>query len=149
MSTCLDVAKYILNKQGSMTAMKLQKLVYYAQAWSLVWDEKPLFNEKIEAWINGPVIPVLYEHHKGLYFLNAHDISKGNIDNLDENQIDTIDQVLKYYGDKNPQWLSDLTHMEEPWRIARKGLPDNIRGNQEITLESMMEYYSSLPPENI
>ena len=50
----LDIAAYILCKQGAMTAMKLQKLVYYSQAWSLVWDDKPLFRERIEAWANGP-----------------------------------------------------------------------------------------------
>ena len=49
-----DVAAYILEQKGSMTTMKLQKLVYYSQAWSLVWDEKPLFEEAIEAWANGP-----------------------------------------------------------------------------------------------
>ena len=38
-----DVASAILNRLGEMTAMKLQKLVYYSQAWHLVWEEKPLF----------------------------------------------------------------------------------------------------------
>ena len=44
-----DVAKFILKERGSMTVMKLHKLLYYAQAWTLVWDEKPLFCQKIEA----------------------------------------------------------------------------------------------------
>ena len=57
MATAHDVAAYILQKKGEMTAMKLQKLVYYSQAWSVVWDERPLFHEKIEAWANGPVVP--------------------------------------------------------------------------------------------
>ena len=48
MTTALDVAAYILEKRGQMTAMKLQKLVYYAQAWSMVWDEEPLFADRIE-----------------------------------------------------------------------------------------------------
>ena len=56
-----DVAAYILKKQGEMSAMKLQKLVYYSQAWSLVWDEKPLFRAQIEAWANGPVVRSLYD----------------------------------------------------------------------------------------
>jgi uncharacterized phage-associated protein len=53
-ASVFDVAQYILRKQGGMTTMKLQKLVYYAQAWSLVWDEEPLFDQPIEAWSNGP-----------------------------------------------------------------------------------------------
>ena len=44
----LDVAAYILDKRGKMSTWKLQKLCYYAQAWSLVWDEEPLFEENIE-----------------------------------------------------------------------------------------------------
>ena len=43
--TVLDVAAYILERQGRMPTTKLQKLVYYCQAWSLVWDERPLFDE--------------------------------------------------------------------------------------------------------
>mgnify|MGYP001247259517 CR=1 FL=1 len=41
MVSVFDVASYILQKQGPMTTMKLQKLVYYCQAWSLVWNEEP------------------------------------------------------------------------------------------------------------
>lgn len=55
-----------------------------------------------------------------------------------------MDGVLAFYGDQNSQWLSDLTHKEDPWRKARKGLGPTDRGNREITHESMMEYYSSL-----
>ena len=43
MASVFDVAKYILHKLGTVTTWKLQKLVYYCQAWSLVWDDEPLF----------------------------------------------------------------------------------------------------------
>ena len=66
-----DVAAFILKESGPMTAMKLQKLVYYCQAWSLVWDEKPLFKEKIEAWANGPVVRALYEKHRGKFKVSS------------------------------------------------------------------------------
>jgi uncharacterized phage-associated protein len=52
-----DVAAYILEQRGPMSAMKLQKLVYYSQAWSLVWEDRPLFREEIQAWASGPVVP--------------------------------------------------------------------------------------------
>ena len=65
MNNVFDVAEYILSQTGTISAMKLQKLIYYCQAWSLVWDDKKLFPEKIEAWISGPVIRDLYEKHKG------------------------------------------------------------------------------------
>jgi uncharacterized phage-associated protein len=57
----LDIAEFILLKLGPMPSMKLQKLVYYCQAWSLVWDDRALFKEKIRAKNNGPVCPILYE----------------------------------------------------------------------------------------
>ena len=145
MNNVFDVAEYILSQTGTISAMKLQKLIYYCQAWSLVWDDKKLFPEKIEAWISGPVIRDLYEKHKGKFDTNPYDFKdfiSGN--ELSETQKETIDIVIKTYGDKNAQWLSDQTHSEEPWKIARANLPDSARGNNEIAAESMIEYYSSL-----
>lgn len=147
MSNCFDVAKYILEQKGEMTAMKLQKLVYYAQAWSLVWDETPLFEQRIEAWVNGPVVTDLYNAHRGKFLLSSSDLTQGFSSNLSVIQKDSIDRVLAYYGDKNPQWLSDLTHLEDPWKNARKNLSSTERACSVITLESMMEYYSSIQNE--
>ena len=141
-----DVAAYILEKMESMTTMKLQKLVYYCQAWSLVWDEKPLFEEAIEAWANGPVVRDLFDYHRGMYEISS--ILLGNPRLLNQEQQDTVDAVLEYYGDKPAQWLIDLTHMEDPWRQARKGLPSLERGNRIISLDAMAHYYSSLPIED-
>lgn len=143
MANVFDVAQYILQKQGKTTVMKLQKLVYYSQAWSLVWDEEPLFDEKIEAWANGPVVRELYEAHKGKFEIDS--LEKGNPDNLTPEQTETIDAVLEAYGDQTAQWLSDLTHCEEPWSEARKGIPDGLTCSREIPLAFMHEYYSSLP----
>ena len=135
-SNVFDVASYILNKTGEITSMKLQKLVYYCQAWSLVWEEEPIFDEKIEAWANGPVVKELYHAHKEIF--------KIDVDKLTKVQKDTIDSVLKFYGKKSSQWLSELTHRETPWIKAREGLSSNERGNKQITIASMFEYYSNL-----
>ena len=144
MADVFDVAKYILEKQGSMTTMKLQKLVYYSQAWSVVWDEKPLFAEEIQAWASGPVVRELYDEHKGEFQISVLD--KGNTDNLKSEEKETIDAVLQAYGDKPAQWLSDLTHMEKPWNEAREGIPIGQNCENAITLASMAEYYSGLLP---
>jgi len=138
-----DVAAYILDKHGPMTAMKLQKLAYYSQAWSLVWDEKLLFPERIEAWANGPVCPTLYNHHRGQFGVGPP-WQYGDASKLNTTERETIDAVLKYYGDKTAQWLSDLAHAEDPWRVARQGLPPGERGAHEITPASMAEYYEGL-----
>ena len=68
MVTVFDVSKYIVDELGEISTWKLQKLVYYCQAWSLVWDERPLFGSSIEAWANGPpACRDLYSLHKGQY----------------------------------------------------------------------------------
>ena len=79
-----DVAAYILQKMGAMTTMKLQKLVYYSQAWSLVWDEKPLFVEDIEAWANGPVVRELFDYHRGMYEISAMPIGNPRLLNQEQ-----------------------------------------------------------------
>ena len=63
---------------------------------------------------------------------------------LTEEQRTTIDTVLDYYGDKNAQWLSQLSHMEEPWKQARKGIQPGAASTSIITKESMAEYYGSI-----
>jgi uncharacterized phage-associated protein len=145
MITVFDVAAFILTQLGPTPAMKLQKLVYYSQAWSLVWDEEPLFEEKIYAWINGPVVPELYEVNKGKFKVAVDEIP-GNPEALNETQQETVSIIVKDYGAKSSQWLSDLTHLEDPWRNARKGLDSKERGHQEITWAAMAEYYESLSP---
>ena len=121
--------------------MKLEKLVYYCQAWTLVWDEEPLFPEAIEAWANGPVVRELYEQHRGLFRVNAWG---GNPKALNRTQRETVDSVLKYYGKMPSQELSNLTHRERPWREAREGLSTGERGNRIISHASMHEYYSGI-----
>lgn len=144
MATVHDVAAYILRSCGPMTAMKLEKLVYYSQAWSLVWDEKPIFPERIEAWAQGPVVPDLFNEHRGMFMVQA--LNKGNADALTKDKRETVDAVLKTYGGKTSQWLSDLTHQESPWLDARIGVPPGAFCDNEIPLANMAEFYSSLQP---
>jgi uncharacterized phage-associated protein len=139
-----DVAEFILTRMGGeLPAMKLQKLVYYSQAWALVWDDGPLFEEPIQAWVNGPVVPALYAKHSGKYAVKAGTLG-GDPTKLTENASETISTVLAFYGAHNSQWLSDLTHAEDPWRNARRGHSPTERGTTVITHAAMCEYYSSL-----
>ena len=142
MASVHDVAAYILQQKGRMTAMKLEKLVYYSQAWSLAWDDAPLFDDVIQAWANGPVVPALFDRHRGQYSVDQW--PDGNTENLTPTQKETIDAVLQFYGDKSSQFLSDLTHSEDPWIEARKGLGPNVRGTSVISHASMGWYYQSL-----
>lgn len=144
MANVFDVAKYILSKTGRISTMKLQKLCYYSQAWSLAWTEKPLFDEEIQAWVNGPVCPELFKQHKGMFLIEESDISCGNAEKLSSDQKDTIDRVLSYYGDWEPYQLREQTHHEDPWINAREGISPTDNSTHVITHESMGAYYGNL-----
>lgn len=140
--TVHDLAAYILGRTGAVSAMKLQKLVYYSQAWSLVWDDRPLFDDKIQAWRGGPVVPALFRKHKGIFMVSEW--PEGDASKLDDRAKTTVNKVVKFYGKLDASQLSALTHREKPWVAARQGLGDDDASGREITLESMLEFYSSL-----
>lgn len=143
--SAFDVANEILQHfKHPISTMKLHKLLYYCQAWNMVWEEKPLFKEKIEAWANGPVVREVFNFHRGLYEISIRDFTLGNSDLLSSGQKETVESVLNFYGEKSAQWLIDQTHSEMPWINARKGLASNERGDEEILLSDMADYYSSL-----
>lgn len=142
MANVFDVAQYILTQHGELSAMKLQKLVYYSQAWHMVWSDNVLFADRIEAWKDGPVCPDLWREHANSFKVSR--IAKGAPDVLSERERLSIDNVLGFYGDKSAQWLSDLTHSEDPWLDARRDAAPGERSTAEITPASMMQYYSSL-----
>jgi uncharacterized phage-associated protein len=147
MTTVHDVAAYILASNGNpLPVMKLHKLAYYAQAWSLVWDDKPLFRNRIEAWANGPVVPDLYKLHRGKFEVDSW--PNGDTSKLTGKERTTVDAVLHAYGHRTSQWLSDLTHSENPWRDAHGELAPGQRGTAEITTAALAEYYGSLDKKN-
>ena len=102
-----------------------------------------MFNEDFQAWANGPVCPELFYKTQGKFSVKASDESGGE-DDLSDEQKDTIDMVLNHYGDHDAQWLSQLTHMEQPWQNARTDVPSGMGSNEVITKESMAEYYGGL-----
>jgi uncharacterized phage-associated protein len=141
-----DVAKYIVEKLGTMTTMKLQKLCYYCQSWALAWDEMPLFDEDFQAWAAGPVVPALFDAHRGKFVLDANFFANRTAYDFTENERDTIEKVLAFYGDKEPHWLSELSHQEKPWRDARRRAhagPGELC-NEPIPKEEMQAYYAGL-----
>lgn len=143
MVSVVDVARYILEQRGAMSTWKLQKLCYYAQAWHYTWTEKRLIEEEFQAWRNGPVCPELFAIHKGKFMISAEDVD-GKPEKMNPDEKESVDVVLKAYGDRDPYDLREQTHFEKPWRTARGSLPDDANSAEIITVESMGEYYGSL-----
>ncbi len=132
-----EVCTYIeqhLPGVGIGDPMKLYKLAYYAQAWHLTWEGRPLFDDRIEAWRHGPVPATGYKERKaGIPETAAH---------RTENQRSTIDAVIRFYGKFSGLALRDLTHREAPWRDARGNLPEDAPSSKEITRGSMRRFYT-------
>lgn len=143
MASVHDVAAYILKRQGGMSAMKLQKLVYYSQAWSLARRGIPLFQESVRAWAHGPVVWELYEQHRGQFAVST--LPQGDAAALDEPQAQLVDWVLDRYGPQSAKQLSDLTHAERPWVEARGQTPPGGRSFAEISHHTMRAYYAAQP----
>lgn len=142
MASAHDAAAYILSKQAPVSTWKLQKLVYYSQAWQLAWEDKPLFDEQIQAWANGPVVYELFDKHRGQFSVSQW--PWGDSANLTKDERDTIDAVLKGYGGMDGRQLSHLTHAEDPWREARAGLDPTDRSNTAISFATMQAFYATL-----
>lgn len=144
MATVFDVAKYILEEMGEMSTWKLQKLCYYSQAWELAWTSQPLFEEDFQAWRNGPVCRELFDVHKGMYYITADELNKGDSNNLLPREKEDIDIVLKDYGNMEPYELREQTHLEDPWINARHGMPEGMNSEEIIEKEDIGNYYASL-----
>tara|TARA_B100000508_G_scaffold140877_2_gene144002 strand:- start:1344 stop:1817 length:474 start_codon:yes stop_codon:yes gene_type:complete len=145
--TAGDVAEFFIalgNETGeSITNLRLQKLVYYAQAWHLANFGKPLFEDEFQAWVHGPVVEELYHNYKQFSFRPIErelDISEVE-SRFSDDQLGFLKEVADVYMTYTAYELEKMSHNEDPWIIARAGLPADEACNNVVTKESMMEYY--------
>jgi uncharacterized phage-associated protein len=144
----LDVASYILKlakedaQEGEydITPMKLQKLIYYCQGFSLALLDAPLFPEPIEAWKHGPACPVLYNQLKHIGSLPVS-IIKDNEPSLGQEERKIIKWVYGYYGQYSASKLRNMTHEESPWKSTDK--------NSVISIDSIRNYFVSCIDVNL
>lgn len=140
MLTVFDVARWFLSKE-SMTHKKLQKMCYYAQAWyCALFNEGPLFNEEIQAWVHGPVCPALYAKYSG-YRWNEIPKEEFDASNFSVNAVEALEAVYESYGEYDGDQLEWLTHSETPWQEARGNLKKWETCTNAISTEKMREFY--------
>lgn len=124
----MDASRYLVflsyhKLQGSLTPLKLQKLLYLAQGWSYVWDNRPLFQNEFEAWQYGPVNVEVYEYYKR-YGRAEIPVSEGRfIPRMDDDARETLDAVWERYCSSSAFELVELTHTQKPWI---KAYSDNV-----------------------
>jgi uncharacterized phage-associated protein len=149
--TVFDVADYflsksVLNTDTAITHLKLQKLVYYAQAWYVTAfpNNGPLFPEDIEAWVHGPVCRELYYKYRSYGYEPIPPKEDFPRYKFTDEQISILEAVWEVYGHLDGKTLESITHSENPWREARGTLKDGEHSSNIITIESMRNYYSKL-----
>lgn len=149
MVKALDVANFfidIANKnpdadKQEMTNLRVNKLVYFAQVWSLVLNDKPLFDETIEAWQHGPVVPSVYQAFKK-YQKEGITEPCGQYSHLQftSDEIDLLTDIILNYDQYSSWKLADLTHViGGPWDAVYSEDKSHI----PITQESMKNYYAN------
>lgn len=138
MANVHDVAAYLTSKLGVLGTMKLEKLVYYCQAWWVARNPTPLFPEQLEAWRMGPVCPDLYAIHRRQNFVSSW--PNGDANNLTDAERAHIDAVVDVYGVYSGFTLGDMTHQETPWNAAMSR--EGGRRNPVVEVEDMRKYFS-------
>lgn len=137
MYTIEEVAEEFLTID-SMTQKKLQKLCYYAQGLYGAISGKKLFNDELEAWIHGPVSPVLYYKYKAYGYNN---IPRRTSTTINSDLRDILIEIYRIYGGLDGDQLEALTHKEEPWKNARKGLKPYEPSNEIISFEDIKSFF--------
>lgn len=146
MVTVFDISEYILKRTGFVPTMKLQKLSYYSQAYSLVHYGKPLFDEDFEAWASGPVCRDLFAVHRDKFVVGPGELSYPEPfreDEVDSEARAAIAHVLEVLGSYSGRELSELVHREDPWVVARTGVRDGEPCSTVISKSVIQRYYSA------
>ena len=161
-----DIARYIgltsKIKGLSISPLKLQKLLYYVQAWYMVFygKENVPFLEKPQAWVNGPVYPSIYYAYKdkaanmcdhldvSAFYDGAPDEGLAKLTESMNLDFELLESIILLYGSKTQNDLIFMTHSEKPWVEKRKGLRPFGRSDRELSLDTMYNYYKERHDHN-
>ena len=138
--SALEVAKYVINhehnKGREISNLRLQKLLYFVQAKILVETGEPCFEEEMEAWDFGPVVPCVYHTYK---IFGSWDLSfSGTVPSITEVISEKIDSIIDYCQSFPTRQLVEITHNQDPWKNVYK------RGQKnKISNDSIKDYFLS------
>jgi uncharacterized phage-associated protein len=145
MPSSIDVAKFFLAQSNEeagdlVSNLKVQKLVYYAQGFHLAVYDRPLFDDQIEAWTHGPVVPSVYHHYKHHGAGSIPVPTDFDPAIFQPEQIELLNEVQQIYGQYSAWRLREMTHEEAPWK-------NNFRAgamSQAIPHEDMQHFFKGL-----
>jgi uncharacterized phage-associated protein len=138
------VVGYLIKECEDVSPLALQKLLYYAQSFNILFNEEFLFTNECEAWVHGPVYRNIYEKYRQ-YTFSPIEAADNLVDvNLEENEKELLDSIIVNFGCYSGRILERMTHIETPWRITRKGLKENVVSNRIIKKELIIDYFSNI-----
>ncbi|WP_051101888.1 Panacea domain-containing protein [Solimonas variicoloris] len=146
MKKAIDVAKWLINRThaddevgAAITHLKVQKLLYYTEAWSQVLRGKPFMQEDFQAWAHGPVVQEVFDVFRDKKW---ESLPPQQLDvEFDDEERELLEQVYDVYGEISAKKLEAMTHGERPWISARNGLPAEARCNAIISKASIKEFF--------
>ena len=151
MATAVDTARLLIQLAYSandpedsdcLCPMRLQKLLYYVQGWSLALRGRPMFAEPIEAWKFGPVVPEIYQRFKPFGFGIIKPEEAGEPQNLTPADRTFIESIWSEYKAYSATKLREMTHRETPWKDARRGLAPESRSSEVISNDALRSFFS-------
>ena len=149
----LDVARHLIELAAAelepdhLTPLRLQKLLYYVQGWSLALRDQPMFEEQIQAWTNGPAVSAVWQEFKAYErepIVNYEESPSSSLSLQDRFFTRLVWEEYKGYSASR---LYEKTHNEEPYRQARGDLPLGVPSNREISQQSMKQYFAACKEE--
>lgn len=141
-SSVYELANWFLMKKP-MTHKKLQKLCYYAQAWSYALRNVPIVDTQFEAWVHGPVSRDLYAIYAGNSYQDILPNKSVHFPFTNEEE-EILESVWVTYGEYTANALEALSHNEPPWIEARAGISPNESSDRIISTDTMRKYYQSI-----
>lgn len=136
MKNALTIAAYIHGRYAHefgdrIEEMKLHKLMYFAQRECLILTGKPMFDDEIQGWRFGPVVPSIHEGYANNSFNS--DITNETV----AEYLPVLDYVFEHYAIKDAWSLSRLSQGETCWKISRKGIPAYESSYRPIALDDI------------
>lgn len=139
MTTANDVMTYIRRTFPTYGRVQRQKVLYYAQAWHLVWHGRPLYPDVIHAYEMGPVVEDARHHDIAM---DGPMASHVDTPSLSEGEKATIDAVFAYYGQFTGTQLIARTHSESPWKRHYEDVPTHRVGREIIPVDEIRQFYT-------
>lgn len=140
----IDIANWFIeqfdkNAGDVITHLKLQKLLYFAEAWTQLLLDRELFDENIEAWAHGPVVREVFNEFQGAGWQPL--TASSDIIDFDKDVTGVLEQVLDAYGNVSAKTLEYMTHSDRPWIEARGALAPEARCSNIISKESIKDFF--------